>query len=612
MIPKKSAAEILKAGGTSIWLILVAVPKWSVNFQRPAPMKKTPTKTAQIQAAAFFHAGSSTNEAAGDPCAILSSMFPILAMLWMAMAGEPADLVINNATIYTANPAQPRAKAMAVRNGRILAIGDDVRAHVGPKTQVMDMQGAAVIPGLIDSHVHMAGLGQLLETADLRHVKTVAEVAALVRQRAAKLPKGAWIRARNWDQTNWGGEFPIHTALTEAAPEHPVFLSRVDGHAAWLNRKAIEIAGIDDATPDPMGGKIIRDSAGHATGVLIDRAQSLVGSKIPAASDDEVLNRLRAAARECARLGLTSVHDAGIGEQELRAYRKLLAAGQLPVRIYAMIGGEGRMWTQFLQTGPEVNERLTVRSIKLMADGAMGSRGAAFWQPYADDPGNTGLMILKSETVERVARQALEKGFQVNTHAIGDRANRMVLDAYGKVLGENSKKRFRIEHAQAIALPDFALFKKFGVIASMQSTHATSDMRWALARLGLDRIAGAYAQKRMLNAGVVVANGSDFPVEEPSPLMGFYAAVSRQDAQGMPAGGWRPEERFTRDEALRSWTWAGAYAAFEEDWKGTLATNKVADFLVLSGDIMALPLGELPNVKVRMTFVAGQTVSSDR
>jgi len=528
------------------------------------------------------------------------------------MAGEPADLVVNNATIYTSNPAQPRAKAMAIRNGRIVAIGDNVRAHIGPKTQVMDLRGAAVIPGLIDSHVHMSGLGQLLETADLRHVKTVAEVAAMVKARAARAPKGSWIRARNWDQTNWGGEFPLHAALTEAAPEHPVFLTRVDGHAGWVNQKAMELAGIDDKTPDPMGGKIIRDSAGRATGVLIDRAQGLVGAKIPGATDDEIVSRLRAAARECARLGLTSVHDAGVGEQELRAYRKLLTAGQLPVRVYAMIGGEGRMWTRFLETGPEINERLTVRSIKLMADGAMGSRGAAFWQPYADDPGNTGLMILKQETVERVARQALEKGFQVNTHAIGDRANRMVLDAYGKVLGENNAKRFRVEHAQAISLPDFALFKKFDVIASMQSTHATSDMRWALARLGPDRISGAYAQKRMLKAGVIVANGSDFPVEEPNPLMGFYAAVSRQDAAGMPAGGWRPEERFTRDEALRSWTWAGAYAAFEEGWKGTLEPNKVADFLVLSGDVMKLPLAELPKVKVRMTFLAGQTVYSDQ
>ncbi|MBM3766996.1 MAG: amidohydrolase [Acidobacteria bacterium] len=574
-------------------------------------MKKMPINTAHTHAAAFFQTGSSTDKGAGEACAILSSMFPILAVLAaLVAAAQPADLAIVNATIYT---GKGKARAMAIRNGRIIAIGDSaIGDSVGPAARTIDMKGAPIITGLIDSHVHMEGLGLQIETFDLRNVKTVADVAAIVRKRAASLPAGAWIRGRSWDQTNWGGEFPTHDALTAAAPAHPVYLTRVDGHAGWVNQKALELAGIDDKTPDPMGGKIVRDKAGHATGVLIDRAQGLVGSKIPNATDDEVISRIRAAAIECARLGITSVHDAGIDEQDLRAYRKLLAAGQLPVRVYAMIGGEGRMWSSFLAKGPEVHEMLTVRSIKLMADGAMGSRGAAFWQPYSDDPGNTGLMILKSETVERVARQALDKGFQVNTHAIGDRANKMVLEAYVKVLGEDSKKRFRVEHAQAVALPDFALFKKAGVIASMQSTHATSDMRWALARLGPDRISGAYAQKRMLNAGVVVANGSDFPVEEPNPLHGFYAAVARQDLQGNPKGGWRPEERFTREEALRSWTWAGAYAAFEEDWKGTLEVGKVADFLVLSGDIMTLPVDELPRVKVRATYVAGKPVYSDQ
>lgn len=544
-------------------------------------------------------------------------MFPILAVIALLLSGEqlgsqPADLAVVNAVIHTADPKTPTAKAMAIRQGRVIAIGDDVKAHTGPQTRILDLKGAPIIPGLIDSHVHMAGFGQQLETFDLRYVKTIAEVQAIVRRRAASLPKGTWIRGRSWDQTNWGGQFPSAQSLTDAAPDHPVFLTRVDGHAGWVNKLALDLAGIDDKTPDPMGGKIIRDAQGHATGVLIDRAQGLVGEKIPPATEDEVLNRIRLAARECARLGLTSVHDAGIGEQDLRAYRKLLAAGELPVRIYAMIGGPGKMWDRFLASGPEINERLTVRSIKLMADGAMGSRGAAFWQPYADDPGNTGLMILKQETVERVARQAVEKGFQVNTHAIGDRANKMVLEAYGKIIGDNNTKRFRIEHAQAVALPDFALFKKYNVIASMQSSHATSDMRWALARLGPDRIAGAYAQKRMLNAGVTVANGSDFPVEEPNPIWGFYAAVTRQDLQGAPKGGWRPEERFTRPEALRSWTWAGAYAAFEEDWKGTLTPGKIADFLVLSADIMTIPENQIPKVKVMSTYLAGQPVYSNQ
>jgi predicted amidohydrolase YtcJ len=539
-------------------------------------------------------------------------MLGMASTLLAAWAADPAELAIVNATIYTAEPKLSQAKAMAIRNGRVVAIGDDVSAYIGPKTEVMDLRGGTVIPGLIDSHVHVSGLGFQIETFDLRNVKTVEDVAAIVRRRAAELPKGTWLRGRGWDQTNWGGTFPTHDALTKAAPDHPVYLTRVDGHAGWVNRKAMDLAGIDDKTPDPMGGRIIRDAEGHATGVLIDRAQGLVGEKIPPPTDEQVVSRITAALRECARLGLTTVHDAGIGEQELRAYRQLLRTGQLPIRVYAMIGGEGSLWNAFLKSGPEIHERLTIRSIKLMADGAMGSRGAAFWQPYSDDPGNTGLMILRAESVERVSRQAAERGFQVATHAIGDRANRMVLDVYGKVLGENKGKRFRIEHAQAISLPDFALFKKFGVVASMQSTHATSDMRWALARVGPDRIAGTYAQKRMLNAGAVVANGSDFPVEDPNPLLGFYAAVSRQDLADSPLGGWRPEERFTREEALRSWTWAGAYAAFEEDWKGTLAVGKIADFLVLTGDIMTLPLDQLPKVAVRSTYVAGRPVFSDR
>lgn len=543
-------------------------------------------------------------------------------MLGMVVAGQSADLVVQNAVIYTANPAQPSATSMAIRHGRIIAIGNGatgtgaigtgVQTHIGPGTRVLDLGGAPVIPGLIDSHVHMEGLGMQLETFDLRHMKSVAGAAEMVRGRAAQLPKGTWVRGRGWDQTNWGGEFPTHIALTQAAPEHPVILYRIDGHAAWVNRRALELAGIDDKTPDPMGGKIIRDATGQATGVLIDRAQTLVAEKIPPPTDHEVMHRIRMAARECARLGLTTVHDAGIDEQDLRAYRKLLAADQLPVRVYAMIGGAGPMWERFLQSGPEVNERLTIRSIKLMADGAMGSRGAAFWQPYADEPGNTGLLLLKPETVERITRQAVEHGFQVNTHAIGDRANRMVLDAYGKVLGENNRKRFRVEHAQVVSLPDIDLFTRYGVIASMQSAHATSDMRWALARLGPDRTTGAYAQKRMTKAAVVVANGSDFPVEDPNPLLGFHAAVSRQDLSGSPAAGWRPEERLTREEALRSWTWAGAYAAFEEDWKGTLEVGKIADFLVLSGDIMQLPFSELPKVRVRTTYLAGKAVYSDR
>jgi predicted amidohydrolase YtcJ len=302
------------------------------------------------------------------------------------------------------------------------------------------------------------------------------------------------------------------------------------------------------------------------------------------------------------------VHDAGISAQMLRAYQQLVAEKLLPVRVYAMIGGEGPLWQEYLRKGPEVGDYLTVRSIKLVADGAMGSRGAAFWQPYSDDPGNSGLLILKHETIERVARQAAAKGFQVATHAIGDRANRVALDAYGAVLGENNDKRFRIEHAQAISLPDFEKFRRFGVIASMQSTHATSDMRWAVKRMGPDRLMGAYAWRRMLNTGVKFANGSDFPVEDPNPFYGLFAAVTRQDQKGFPDGGWLPDQKLTRAEALHSFTLGGAYAAFEEKTKGSLEPGKLADFVVLDQDLMTVPELAIPKIKVRMTFLGGRTV----
>jgi predicted amidohydrolase YtcJ len=285
-----------------------------------------------------------------------------------------------------------------------------------------------------------------------------------------------------------------------------------------------------------------------------------------------------------------------------------MAKGQLPVRVYAMIGGAGDLWRAYLAKGPETGDRLTVRSIKLMADGAMGSRGAAFWQPYSDDPGNTGLLLLTQEQIERVAREAVERGFQVNTHAIGDRANRTVLEAYAAVLGGKNDKRFRIEHAQVVSLPDFRLFAENSVIASIQSTHATSDMRWAEARLGPDRLAGAWAARRFLNAGIAIANGSDFPVEDPNPLWGFYAAVTRQDHHGHPPGGFLPEQKLTREEALRSWTLGPAFASFEEHSKGTLETGKLADFIMLSRDIMKAPAEDLLKTRVLMTVLDGEIV----
>ena len=505
--------------------------------------------------------------------------------------------------------ALPETSALAVRGGRFLAVGASAAAHRGPATRVMDLQGATVIPGLIDSHAHMAGLGRSLDQLDLSGAGSASEVAARVKGAAARTPPGEWILGRGWDQTRWPGQrFPTADDLRDAAPGHPVYLTRVDGHAGWANHRALELAGITKETADLPGGRIHRDAAGRPTGVLIDAAQRLVTRRIPPRNEEQVAGQLARAARECARLGLTGVHDAGVGRTELGAYRRLISEGRLPIRIYAMIGGPGDLWREYLRRGPETGDHLTVRSIKLMSDGALGSRGAAMKEPYSDDPHNTGLLILDREQIEPVAREALEHGFQVNTHAIGDRANRAVLEAYGAVLGGENDRRFRIEHAQIVSTDDFELFRRYSILPSIQATHATSDMRWARDRVGDARLQGAYAWRRFLDLGLPLANGSDFPVENPNPLWGFYASITRQDHDGQPPGGWRPDQRLTREEALRSWTLDGAYAAFEEHEKGSITPGKLADFVVLSHDILrAAPLDILA-ARVTMTVLGGAIV----
>ncbi|MDX2178352.1 MAG: amidohydrolase [Bryobacteraceae bacterium] len=524
------------------------------------------------------------------------------------IAAQTADLVVENAIVYTVDPARPKASALAVKDGKFLAVGTDMKKHIGPSTRRIDAKGAAVIPGLIDSHVHMRSLGDMLETMDLRGVSSIEEIAKRVAAKAASLPKGTWIRGRNWDQTNWGGKFPVAADLDKVSPDHPVYLTRVDGHAGWGNSLALTAGGVTKSTEDPKGGQIIRDAAGVPTGILVDRAQALVSRKIPPLTEDQIEARLARAAQECARLGMTTVHDAGISRQELEAYRRLIAKGKLPVRIYAMIGGAGDLWQDYLQRGPEIGDRLTVRSIKLVADGAMGSRGAAFFQPYSDDKQNSGLLILQKEYIRDVAKDAVAKGFQVNTHAIGDRANRTVLDAYGEALEGRKDRRFRVEHAQVVSLPDFKLYADYAVIASLQSTHATSDMRWAKDRLGPDRLLGAWAPRRFLNAGVRITNGSDFPVEDPNPFWGLYSAITRMDHQGNPPGGFMPDQKLNREETLKSWTLDGAYAAFEESKKGSITPGKLADFLILTKDVMTVEPKEILTTLPATTYLGGEAV----
>ena len=537
--------------------------------------------------------------------AIVLSILPISFAI--TACAQTADLAITNARIYTVNPKQPNASAIAVRDGQILAVSDDVSRYITASTKVIDARRATIIPGFIDSHGHVRLLGDMLGNIDLRGLSSQAEIFSRVKTATASHKRGEWIEGFAWDQNLWPGQqFPDAVGISRAAPENPVALERVDGHALWVNRKAMELADINTATPDPPGGKLLRDVKGAPTGVLLDQAQQLVKKKIPAASATQVEASLLRATGQLARDGITTVHDAGVQYEDIAAYRSLLRRGKLPVRIYAMI-----LYPLPLPAKPEIGDFLTIRSTKLVSDGALGSRGAAMIEPYSDDPGNRGLLILDRAAIRAAAEAALAKGFQVNTHAIGDRANRDTLDAYAEVLKGPNDKRFRIEHAQVVAPEDFAKFKQYSIVASMQATHATSDMLWARDRIGPQRIQGAYAWQTFLHLGVHVPNGSDFPVEDANPLLGFYAAVTRQKPDGTPAAGWFPDQRMSREEALRSWTIEGAYAAFEETRKGSLEAGKLADFVMLSADIMTIPSSEITRTRVMMTVVNGKIVYAD-
>ncbi|MBY0504928.1 MAG: amidohydrolase [Bryobacteraceae bacterium] len=544
-------------------------------------------------------------------------MLPILvplALVFGALAyGQVADLVVENALIYTVDAKKPKALALAVKDGKFIYVGDKATAFIGPSTQRIDAKGAAIIPGMIDSHTHLRGLGDLLTSNDFRRFKSPGEIALSLKQKADSAANTTWITGRNWDQANWGDRMPGKADLDAVLPNHPVFLRRVDGHAGWANSRALAIARVTRDTPDPPGGQILKDAKGEPTGILVDRAMALVTKHIPPATPAMVEASLARAAQECARLGITGIHDAGIGRLEVEAYRRLVAKKALPVRAYAMVGGTGELWDEVRKQGPVTGDHFSLRAIKLVSDGAMGSRGAAFWQPYSDDKSNSGLLILSKEQIAEASKQALDAGFQVAVHAIGDKANSTVLEAFAEafkakgITGKNDK-RFRIEHAQVIRLPDFALFGQYDVIASIQSTHATSDMRWAAQRLGPDRLQGAWATNRFLKAGARIANGSDFPVEDPNPIWGFYAAFTRQDHQGNPPGGFLPDQVLSRERALQSFTLDGAYASFEENLKGSITVGKLADFVMLDRDIMSVAPKEVIGAKVKLTVLGGEVV----
>jgi predicted amidohydrolase YtcJ len=553
----------------------------------------------------------------------LSTYFVLAALApAVLMAQASADLVLVNGRIYTVDNARPIVSALAARGGRILFVGSDGEARVlgNGSTRVIDLHGATVVPGLVDAHAHLLGLGNLLRRVNVAGSKSYEEVIARVKAWSKHAKPGEWILGRGWDQNRWPTkEFPTHDALSRAFPNNPVVLTRVDGHAVLANAKAMELARVSAATADPEGGRIIRLPSRSPSGVFVDNAQKLIVGAIPASRPADIRKAILAAIAECNRWGLTGVHDAGEDAETIAIYESLAKEGNYNLRNYVMLSDPGEpgapaaLENRYLARGPQsalYDGRLWIRAIKLYADGALGSRGAALLAPYADDPTNSGLLVSRPGHIRAWAEAGLRRGFQVNVHAIGDRGNRIALDAFEAALRVVPKAdhRFRIEHAQVLSPEDIPRFAKLGVIPSMQPTHQTSDMRWAEARVGPQRILGAYAWRSLLNTGVVIPSGTDFPVEEVDPLLTFHAAVTRQDPTNWPAGGWHPEQKMTREEALQSMTIWPAYAGFQESVLGSLTPGKYADFVVLDRDIMRVPDTEILGTRVVSTWIGGKRV----
>ena len=531
----------------------------------------------------------------------------------------PADLIVTNARIYTVDDAHPLAQAMAVRGGRVVFVGDARGALTlkGAQTRVVDVGGRTVIPGMVDAHGHVASLRNTLAVVDLTGAASYEEIIARMVAKARTVAPGEWITGHGWDQNRWADtRFPTHDKLSAALPNNPVALGRIDGHAMLANKKAMDAAGLGATTKDPNGGHIERTADGTPTGVFVDNAKGLIERVVPGPTRDAVKGQVQAAIAEAKRWGLTGVHDAGASPEVLDIYEELGKASQLNFRMYAMISGgryESAVLDRWFQRGPQsglYGGTLWVRSIKMYADGALGSRGAALLEPYSDDSKNSGLIVTDPSFIQDIAIKALKNGFQVNTHAIGDRANRIVLDAYEAALTAvpMADHRFRIEHAQILHHDDIPRFAKLGVIPSMQASHQTSDMYWAGNRLGEGRLFGTYAWRSLLDAGVVIPNGSDFPVEQVNPLISFHAAFTRQDAENWPPTGWHPEQRMSRDEALKSITIWPAYAGFQEKELGSLSPGKYADFVVLDQDIMRVSPEQVLRTRVLSTWVGGRAV----
>ncbi len=548
-----------------------------------------------------------------------------IALLAAAQATMAADasLVLHNGKVYTADPRQTVAQAVAVKNSKIVAVGDDQRvmATVGPETLVIDLAGRAVVPGFIESHGHLVSMGHSLLRVDVGKAANYAELVRIVAAAAEKKKPGTWILGHGWHQSKWRPApkpmvkgFQTHHALSAATPHHPVFLTHASGHAAFANAKAMELAGISTGTRVSGDGEVIVDDKGEPTGIFTEGASGLVSMYIMADGESSDEKALDVAIQRCIENGVTSFHQAGAGLGTINLFKSFLARKKLKIRLYAMLWGSNTLLlSSILDTGPEIglgNNFLTIRGVKLMADGALGSRGAWLKESYADRSGHFGHQMLPPDYVYQVASQCLRSGFQVSVHAIGDRTNSMVLDQFErafKAVPGNPDHRFRIEHAQHLSAADIPRFKELGVIASMQAIHMASDIDWAIHRLGADRIAeGAYVWRKLLDAGAMIINGTDTPIEPVNPIANFYVAVTRRSLKGGQQSFYHPEQRMTRQEALRASTRDAAYGAFEEGIKGTIEVGKLADLCVLSRDIMTVPEDQILGTRVAYTIIDGQ------
>jgi predicted amidohydrolase YtcJ len=544
-------------------------------------------------------------------------LFAALACARVPSSKElPVKVYVAHA-IHTGDEARPRAQALAVEGKAVFAVGSE--AHVrerlaGRAAEWVRVEGV-ITPGIEDAHCHLDSLGRRLTVADLSRARSEAEAVAAAAAAGPESRQGDWVVGRGWDQNDWGSlegphPFPGRALLDRALPTTPAWLVRVDGHAAWVNGEALRRAGITRDTPEPAGGRILKDERGEPTGVLVDNAMGLVSAHLPPPSEEQREARLEAAFRRVLAGGITAVHDAGMDLETFRVLQRWDAVGALPLRIYAMADGQGPDGDALLQRGPFQGGFLSMKAAKLFADGALGSRGAALLAPYSDDPAETGLLLLSPEQLQARAAAFMGAGFQVAIHAIGDRANRVALDALAGAARETGggPGRHRLEHAQVLAPEDLPRLAKEGVIASMQPTHATSDMPWAEARLGPVRLEGAYAWRTVLQSGARLCFGSDFPVEEPEPLPGFYAARTRQDGRGLPEGGWLPGQRLTGEETLRAFTREAAFAAFAEGQRGVLREGMAADFSAFSVDPVACEPAALLTARTLLTVVAGREV----